>query len=74
MCFPANFVSPETVCIRKYYQFKVPVLPLCHLIVPGNGRRIVCSDVEKAAANAGSRVPKTNTLSSSLKRASVERG
>lgn len=42
-------------CVRKYYKFKVPALPVCHLIVPENGWRIVCSGVKKtAAANAGS--------------------
>lgn len=35
-------------------KFKVPVLPLCHLIVPENGWRIVCSGLKKAAASAGS--------------------
>jgi len=35
-------------------KFKVPVLPLCHLIVPENGWRIVCSGLKKAAANVGS--------------------
>jgi len=34
-------------------KFKVSVYPQCHLIVPENGWRIVCSGLKKAAANTG---------------------
>lgn len=53
VCFPIFCFTHGGVFVN-ITKFKVPVLPLCHLIVPENGWRIVCSGLKKAAANAGS--------------------
>jgi len=53
VCFPIFCFTRGGVFVN-ITKFKVPVLPLCHLIVPESGWRIVCSGLKKAAANAGS--------------------
>lgn len=52
--FPIIFCLTRGGVFVNITKFKVPVLPLCHLIVPENGWRIVCSGLKKAAANVGS--------------------
>jgi len=55
-------------------KFKVSVYPQCHLIVPENGWRIVCSGLKKVAANTGSLGTENQyypSYSSSIKQALV---